>query len=243
MSLIFGRQVFVTLAEIADAVIKQITLTTADYNTLYGMVQSMQAAAQAKFPNVQFFFVTFSNDPYGAQGGWVRQIAICHNSAGVPTHWDSAIEFPMRKTNGGYYADLTQTPQVVTNVTGSSIGTFTPPAPSDGTSGGTSGSVALGTALTHLDATAMGFGMLAAAQTNDHYWISFLSTWAVSRRFFWTMVNSYQLVLDSGTNTYQFNGWTVSTLTTSYGSNIVTADGVTDLTDDYAAANSAADYH
>jgi hypothetical protein len=138
MSLIFGRQGFRTLAQLADAVIQQITLNQTDYNTLHALVQQATTIAQAKYPNATLFFVTFSDDPNNDESGWVRQICVCYNTAAVTTHWVTAVEFPMRATNGGYYADLS-TATVITNVTGSSIGDIIPTG-SDGTSGDGTGS-------------------------------------------------------------------------------------------------------
>lgn len=248
MSLIFGRQVFVTLAEIADAVIQQITLNQSDYNTLYGMVQAAQASAQAKYPGKQLFFVTFSDDPYGSQGGWVRQIAVCHNSAGVPTHWDNAVEFPMIATQGGYYADLSGA-VTVQNTTGSSIGTFTPPAPpSDGTgsdgstSDGTTpppAAVSLTTVVTVQDGTASGFATRKAADSIDHYWLTFMSTnnWPMSRRFFWMLVFASSMIYyDNASDSYLIQGGqTQASILSSLAANFVQVDGIWEVTDLYAS--------
>jgi hypothetical protein len=126
------RQTFMTLAELAGAVISQVTLNQSDYNSLLALIQNATTAAQTAYPSASLYYATFSYQL--ASGQWVRQFEIRQGLDTPGVHWLQAVQVNMIGSGGNYYAVLSSA-QTFVYSNGSALGDFTPPvAGSDGTS-------------------------------------------------------------------------------------------------------------
>jgi hypothetical protein len=124
------RQYFMTIAEIEDAVLSQITNNTPDYNTLLNALTTASSAVQANYPGaaLHYSYWTYQN----LEGGWVGQIDICRGESSVLNHWDVAISVDLENSGGEYNAVVSTLVTMSYTQSSSSLGTFTPPVTSDG---------------------------------------------------------------------------------------------------------------
>jgi hypothetical protein len=94
------RQVFMTLAQVKDAVVPQVTGNAADVTTLSAALQSATSSVQTLFPNASLRYGTGSYQ--NLKGDWVLQIDIFRGEDNPMSHWDVAVTATMTVSNGEY---------------------------------------------------------------------------------------------------------------------------------------------
>jgi hypothetical protein len=94
------RQVFMTLAQVKDAVVPQVTGSAADATTLNTALQSASSSVQALFPSASLRYGTRAYQ--NLKGDWVLQIDIFRGEDNPMSHWDVAVTSTMTVINGEY---------------------------------------------------------------------------------------------------------------------------------------------
>jgi hypothetical protein len=119
-------QYFMTIAQIEDAVLSQITGNTDDYNTLLNALQTAAAAVQALYPSDTLHFSTWAYQALSSQ--WVQQINIYRGESSPMNHWDTSLTMSMTEVEGNYTA-IVSTLQIINYTQSqSALGDFTPPS-------------------------------------------------------------------------------------------------------------------
>ncbi|SAL07213.1 hypothetical protein AWB81_07963 [Caballeronia arationis] len=94
------RQIFMTLAQVKDAVVPQVTGSAADAATLNTALQSATASVQALFAGDTIHYGTGSYQ--NVNGDWVLQIDVFRGEDNPMSHWDVAVTATMTVSNGAY---------------------------------------------------------------------------------------------------------------------------------------------
>jgi hypothetical protein len=94
------RQIFMTLAQVKDAVVPQVTGSAADATTLNAALQSATTSVQTLFPHdtLRYGVGSYQN----VNGALVLQIDIFRGEDNPMSHWDVAVSATMSVSNGAY---------------------------------------------------------------------------------------------------------------------------------------------
>ncbi len=124
------RQYFMTIQEIEDAVLTQITNNTTDYNTLLAALTAAATEVQANYPGAELHYSYWAYQ--NVTGLWTGQIDVCRGESSVLNHWDAGITVTMENSAGTYTALPATLAVVHYTQSGSALGDFTPTPASDG---------------------------------------------------------------------------------------------------------------
>jgi hypothetical protein len=120
------RLYFMTIAQVEEAVLSQITNSTADYNTLVNALQAAATALQTLYPTATLHYSVWAFQTLAGQ--WIEQIDIYRGEATPLVHWDVSLAVNMQDIQGTYTA-VVNTLQVYTYAQPQSpVGDFTPPS-------------------------------------------------------------------------------------------------------------------
>lgn len=120
------RQYFMTLAQIEEAVLSQITNDTADYNVLANALQAASEAVQAVYPAaaLHYSYCVFQS----LTGQWIAQIDIYRGEATPMNHWDASLTVNMTDILGDYTAVVSTLNTFNYTQPQSPLGDFVPPS-------------------------------------------------------------------------------------------------------------------
>jgi hypothetical protein len=119
-------QYFMTIAQIEEAVLSQITNNTADYNTLLNALQAAATAVQALYPTETLHYSTWAYQ--NLQGVWVQQLSIYRGESSPLNHWDTSLTMNMTDIDGNYTAVVSTLQTINYTQSQSALGDFTPPS-------------------------------------------------------------------------------------------------------------------
>jgi predicted RNase H-like HicB family nuclease len=114
------RQHFMTLAQVQDAVVPQVTGSAADATTLNAALQAATATINGLFPAVPVHYGVWAYQ--NVQGAWVLQIEAYRGEDNPMNHWDVAVTVTLTVSNGTYTAQMATLSIIEYQQLGSPIG-------------------------------------------------------------------------------------------------------------------------
>lgn len=119
------RQYFMTLQQIENAVISQITANQTDYNTLVAALVAASNTILIRFPAQALHYSIIAYQT--VTGQWVAQLDLYRGEATPLNHWDMSLLVNMQNNQGTYVVVANTIQTFDYGIPQSSLGTFTPP--------------------------------------------------------------------------------------------------------------------